>query len=84
MSTRPANEDYSIRAPGYLVFDAAFGYTAGSLKLSIVGENIFNTNWNEAQFATESQLPGETLPVSELHFTPGSPLNVRAKVEVSF
>lgn len=84
MSTRPANEDYSIRAPGYLVFDAVFGYTAGSLKLSIVGENIFNTNWNEAQFATESQLPGETLPVSELHFTPGSPLNVRAKVEVSF
>jgi len=84
MSTRPANEDNSVRARGYTVFDAGIGYTLGVCKFSLIAENLFNVDWNEAQFDTESQLRGESQPVSELHFTPGTPFTVRAKIEFGF
>jgi len=43
-----------------------------------------NTAWNEAQFATESRLKNETAPVTELNFTPGTPLFARLKLAVFF
>ena len=81
---RPANEDNSVTAHGYMVFDATLAYTLSRTRVQVTGENIFNVAWNEAQFDTESRLKGETLPVSELHFTPGTPLSVKMKVEFSF
>lgn len=81
---RPANEDNSVIAHGYMVFDATLAYTLSRTRVQVTGENIFNVAWNEAQFDTESRLKGETLPVSELHFTPGTPLSVKMKVEFSF
>lgn len=84
MSSRPANEDNSVRARGYTVFDAGIGYTLGAYKLSLIAENLFDVDWNEAQFDTESQLRGESQPLSELHFTPGTPFTVRAKIEFGF
>ena len=80
----PANEDNSIRAFGYTVFDAALAYRIAAYRLTLIAENLFNVDWNEAQFATESQLRGEPTPVSELHFTPGSPRSLRLKVEVAW
>jgi hypothetical protein len=67
-----------------MVFDATLAYTLSRTRVQVTGENIFNVAWNEAQFDTESRLKGETLPVSELHFTPGTPLSVKMKVEFSF
>jgi hypothetical protein len=43
-----------------------------------------NTNWNEAQFDTESRLPFETLSTSELHFTPGTPISAKLTVGYAF
>jgi hypothetical protein len=45
---------------------------------------VLDTEWNEAQFDTESRLPGELVPVSELHFTPGMPRNVRVGLSFFF
>lgn len=43
-----------------------------------------DTKWNEAQFATTSQLKNETAPVTELHFTPGTPFFAKVKFAVLF
>ncbi len=84
VSNRPANEDNSVIAQGYTVFDAAVAYSFLNYRLQLGAENLFNTKWNEAQFDTESRLINELEPVSELHFTPGTPLNVKMKVEYHF
>jgi hypothetical protein len=83
MSDRPANEDNSVRARGYTVFDVGVAKMFSGYKLSLTAENLFNVRWNEAQFDTESQLKGEPASVSELHFTPGTPFALRAKIEVA-
>lgn len=73
VDSRPANEDNSVRARGYTVVDAVASYTKRRYQLGLTIENLLNVDWNEAQFDTESQLRGESAPVSELHFTPGTP-----------
>jgi len=35
-------------------------------------QNLLNTRCKETQFATESRLRGEVVPVEEMHFTPGT------------
>jgi outer membrane cobalamin receptor len=84
IKNRPANEDNSIVAKGYFIMDAAVRYTKSKYEIGLALENIFNSEWNEAQFATESQLRNEPAPVTELHYTPGSPFMIRAKFAVFF
>lgn len=74
---RPANEDGSVRAKGYLMLDAHIEVPIRRVSVRLSLENLTNTEWNEAQFDTESRLRNEPAPVSELHFTPGNPRNVR-------
>lgn len=84
LGDRPANEDYSITAKGYFVADLNASYTYKRITVGAVIENLFNTKWNEAQFATETRLQGEPEPVTELHFTPGTPFNARGFVTFRF
>lgn len=81
---RPANEDNSIVAKGYCVTDANVSYQYKQFTIGVITENIFNTAWNETQFATESRLKDEAAPVTEIHFTPGTPFNVRATLSYRF
>ncbi|MDX1463643.1 MAG: TonB-dependent receptor, partial [Marinirhabdus sp.] len=81
---RPANEDNSIVAEGYFITDLTANYTYKNLVFSVIVENLFDSEWNETQFATESRLFNEPEPVEEIHFTPGTPLFVRGKVTVNF
>lgn len=81
---RPANENNTVVALGSTVFDLALGYRWQRIKFYGVLENIFDVEWNEAQFDTESRLKGEAGPVSELHFTPGNPRNVRLGISYAF
>jgi len=81
---RPANEDNSVVALGYTVLDLSASYRFGNYQINFVLENLTDTDWNEAQFDTESRLRSEPEPVSELHFTPGNPRNVRVGVSYSF
>ncbi len=84
LKNRPANEDNSIVAKGYFVADLAIQYTQKKYEIGIAVENLFNAKWNEAQFATTSQLHNETVPVTELNFTPGTPFFPRVKFAVFF
>lgn len=84
IKNRPANEDNSVVAKGYFLLDAAVNYTRPKYEIGLAFENIFNIKWNEAQFATESRLKHEPAPVTELHYTPGTPFFVRLKLAVFF
>ena len=81
---RPANEDNSVVAEGYLVVDMGIGYRIGRTRLTLRAENLLDTEWNEAQFDTESRLAGELTSVSEIHFTPGNPRNLQAGISYDF
>ncbi len=81
---RPANEDNSIVAEGYFVTDATLNYSLRNWTFGLIVENLFDTEWNETQFATESRLFNEPTAVEEIHFTPGTPFYLRGKVTVSF
>ena len=84
LKSRPANEDNSIIAKGYFVSDFNLNYQYKRINYGIIIENIFNTKWNETQFATESQLQNETQSVEEIHFTPGTPFFIKGKITYTF
>jgi hypothetical protein len=81
---RPANEDNSIVAEGYHITDLNLNYALKNWSFGIIVENLFDQEWNETQFATESRLFNETASVEEIHFTPGTPFYLRGKVTVTF
>ena len=81
---RAANEDYSVVAKGYFIADAEVNYTKRSFEIGLSAENLSNIDWNEAQFDTESRLIGESDPVSEIHFTPGTPMFIKMQVTFYF
>ncbi|MDD7884413.1 TonB-dependent receptor [Flavivirga sp. 57AJ16] len=81
---RPANEDNSIIADGYLVTDLNANYSFSNITLGVVIENLFDTQWNETQFATESRLQNEMQPVEEIHFTPGTPFFIKGSITYKF
>ncbi|WP_372976054.1 TonB-dependent receptor domain-containing protein, partial [Muriicola sp.] len=85
LGDRPANEDNSIVAEGYLVFDSNVNYELlPDLTLGISVQNLFNTEWNETQFATTSRLRQETEAVEEIHFTPGAPFYLQGRIRYTF
>lgn len=81
---RPANEDNSVQAQGYFLLDAVINYRVRQFDLMLSGENLLNSNWREAQFDTESRLRSEAAPVSEIHYTPGTPLFIKAAISFYF
>ncbi len=84
ISDRPANESNSVKAKGYFLFDANVNYQFKKIKCGFSIENLFNQEWNEAQFDTESRLQGEQNSVSEIHFTPGTPFAIKCSVQYNF
>lgn len=95
ISSRPANEDNSLRASGYTIWDLQIGkrcdvpesWTGGrvkalTLKLDIL--NLFDHDYREAQFATDSRLQFEPDVVSDIGFTPGYPLTAIGSMTVAF
>jgi hypothetical protein len=81
---RPANESYTVTANGTALFEFAAGYSVGLFNFSFAIENIFNVEWYEAQFDTESKLKNEAESVSELHYTPGTPRNFKINISYNF
>ncbi len=84
MGDRPANEDNSVVALGYTLFTIGSSYDWKQFSFSVTLENIFDVQWNEAQFDTESRMSWENESVSELHFTPGNPRNIQFGIGVKF
>ncbi|MFK8164653.1 MAG: TonB-dependent receptor [Lewinella sp.] len=84
IADRPANEDNSIVAEGYTVVDLNANYDFKPFSIGFNIENLFDVDWNETQFATESRLRNELTSVEEIHFTPGTPFLLRATLRYSF
>jgi outer membrane receptor protein involved in Fe transport len=87
---RAANEDYSLTAKGYFLMDAVISYAPKNkngirpLEFSLSAQNLANVTWKEAQFETETRLRGEVSPVSEIHYTAGTPFFVKGSVAFRF
>jgi outer membrane receptor for ferrienterochelin and colicin len=79
LGVRPLIEDRSIAAPSWLVFDVSERYKLpvklpyGRMEAFLFVQNLFNTKWEQAVFAFESQLRNEATPVNDTHFVPGNP-----------
>jgi hypothetical protein len=84
MSDRAANEDNSIQAKGYFVNDLTIGWQRQSFVITGIVNNVFNVQWKETQFLTESRLQNELQPVEEIHFTPGTPFAARVQLKFLF
>ena len=84
LGDRAANEDASTIASGYFVSDANISYRFSRIQLGIQLENIFDTQWEEAQFDTTSRLKNEMEASTEIHFTPGIPRAIRAQFSIFF
>jgi len=84
LDNRPANEDNSIVVEGYAITDLNVGYKKNKLNVGVQIQNVFNTEWNETQFATESRLFDEAEPTEEIHFTPGSPFFLKTTISYFF
>jgi outer membrane receptor protein involved in Fe transport len=85
---RPANTDNSIVASGYSIFDLSLSYTLGDWEFYANIENLFNVEWNEAQFATDSRIYDhgvlEPTDVTQLDFTAGTPFSLKTGVAYRF
>ncbi len=84
IADRPANEDNSITAEGQFVTDLLAGWKNDSFEATISIQNLFDTEYNDAQFETTSRLQNEPAPVTELHFTPGAPFFLKGSVSYFF
>ena len=84
ISDRPATENRSVTAQGFFLLDAVVRYTLKKTELALTAENLLNSNWREAQFDTRSRLKDEPEPVSEIHYTPGSPFWLKASISFCF
>jgi len=91
---RPATEDPNgLQAQGYFILDLTLAYRWRLLEVGLAVQNLLNSAWREAQFANDSYVAGRDPPINpatgtkaqaDIHFTPGSPIDVRATLAVYF
>ena len=85
IDNRPADNENQITAYGYFLMDAMVKYRFKKYEVGMTVENIFNVNWNEAQFETLTRLPGEPLAgINQLCFTPGAPRLIKGSLTYFF
>lgn len=90
LADRPANEDNSLVAEGWFLLDALASYTPvwknrkSPLEFRLSAQNLTGVLWKEAQFATESRLFDEPAPVTEIHYTPGTPFFLKGGLTLRF
>jgi outer membrane receptor protein involved in Fe transport len=78
IADRPGNEDATLVAEGYLLFDLIAGTQRGSWGFNLTVNNLLDAEWREAQFAEESRVSPDAELVEQMHFTPGIPLTATA------
>jgi outer membrane receptor protein involved in Fe transport len=81
---RPGNDDGTLTAQGYLIFDLVAGRSFGKLDLNLTVNNLFDSEWREAQFADESRITPTGEVVEQMHFTPGIPLTATFTAAYTF
>ncbi|MDB5136617.1 MAG: TonB-dependent receptor, partial [Mucilaginibacter sp.] len=84
MHSRPGNNTNTLTADGYYVTDLKINYTQKRYEVGLSIENLFNTKWNEFEAEEVGRLRGETTPVDQMSFTPGTPFFAKLRVAVFF
>lgn len=84
LSERPAVEDNSLKTKPYFVNDLIFSYNRAKWGANFQINNLFNVKWNEAQFATETQLKNEAAPTTDITYTPGNPFGIKMGIFYKF
>jgi hypothetical protein len=84
LGDRSANGDNSLVAKGYFILDAVGGWKKNNFEISCTIQNLTNVLWKEAQFETESRLRNEAEPVTEIHYTAGTPFFLKAALTYRF
>ncbi|HPF25324.1 MAG TPA: TonB-dependent receptor [Steroidobacteraceae bacterium] len=78
-------EDDSVRSPSSTLVNVSAGRRFGERwKLSAGIYNLLDRRANDIAYFYESQLPGESAPVADIHFHPVEPRQVRATAHVNF
>lgn len=84
LHNRPGNNTGTLTADGYFVTDLKINYTRKKYEVGLTIENLLNTKWNEFEAEETSQLRGETSPVDQMSFTPGTPFAAKLRIAVFF
>lgn len=84
IADRPGNDDNTLTAQGYLIFDLMAGRDFGKLGINLTLNNLLNSEWREAQFADESRVTPTAEVVQQMHFTPGVPLTATVTASYRF
>jgi outer membrane cobalamin receptor len=84
LHSRPGNNTGTLTADGYYVTDLKINYTQKRYEIGLTIENLFNTRWNEFEAEEVSQLRGESAPVDQMSFTPGTPFAAKLRIAVFF
>ncbi len=85
IADRPGNDDGSLTAEGYLIFDVVAGRKLGHhVELELTIANLFDTDWREAQFAETSRVSPTAPLVEQMHFTPGVPLTATLALALTY
>jgi hypothetical protein len=81
----PLIEDDSVRSASTTLVSLEGGYHFNrSLSLVVTVFNLFDRRDNDITYFYESQLPGESAPVADIHFHPVESRTVRAAVTMKF
>jgi hypothetical protein len=80
---RAANADYSLTAAGYFINDLVLNYTQKKFEVGITINNLFNVQWKETQFETETRLKGQQ-PINSIAFTAGTKFATVAHISYFF
>jgi len=81
---RPANDEDTLTAEGYLLFDLVASHKLGDFELGLTILNLLNSEWREAQFAEESRVSPAGELREDVHFTPGAPLTALFTLGAAF
>jgi hypothetical protein len=94
VGNRPANQEDTLVAQGYFLVDLYGAYRWRFLEFGLSIQNLLNSTWREAQFATTYQVveaPYNTRVLSRLNqvttniaFTPGAPIALYSTASVYF
>ncbi|MDJ0841020.1 MAG: TonB-dependent receptor [Acidobacteriota bacterium] len=81
----PLDDEGRVKGEGFTIADLTLSrQIMDRLEISFSVENLFDSEYMEAQTWFESRLPNETQPVADNHFTPGSPFTLRLGIDWNF
>jgi outer membrane receptor protein involved in Fe transport len=84
IADRPGNDDDTLTAKGYFIFDLVMGtQPCKRVSLDLTINNLLNSDWRDAQFAGTSAATPTSPAVEQMHFTPGIPLTATATAAIT-